>query len=102
MKKFIFKSSSINAYNLDKSQTFIARNRINSLPNYDKFFDLTKCKEFADNESDVTKLMTSVFNTVENMVGKGECAGFQKGSFLKIVKSQDCVVKSYPFPNDQF
>ena len=48
--------------------------------------------------------MISVFDRVENIVGKGENAGyqhfllfpqcFQKASFLGVVKSQDCVVKS--------
>ena len=49
--------------------------------------------------------MISVVNRVENIVGKGENAGyqhfllfpqwFQKASFLGVVKSLDCVVKSY-------
>ena len=49
-------------------------------------------------------MMISVFDRVENIVGKGENAGyqhfllflqcFQKASFLRVVKSHDCEVKS--------
>ena len=48
--------------------------------------------------------MIFVLDRVENIVGKGENAGyqhfllfpqcFQKASFLGVVKSRDCVVKS--------
>ena len=42
--------------------------------------------------------MTFGLARVENIVGKGENAGyqrcFQKASFLGVVKSRDCVVKS--------
>ena len=45
-------------------------------------------------------MMISVFDRVENNVGKGENAGspfpkmFSKGSLPRVVKSWDCVVKS--------
>ena len=51
-----------------------------------------------------TEMMFSVFDRVENIAEKGENAGnqrfllfpqcFQKASFLGVVKSRDCVVKS--------
>ena len=51
--------------------------------------------------------MISVFDRVENIVGKGENAGnqhfllfpqcFQKASFLGVVKSRDCVVKCWDY-----
>ena len=63
---------------------------INPLPNNNSFA-YTKFKAFADDKSNVTKLMISVFHRVENIVGKGENAGnqhfllfpqcFQKASF---------------------
>ena len=37
----------------------------------------TKLKVFADDKSDVTKMMISVYDRVENIVGKGENAGYQ-------------------------
>ena len=49
-------------------------------------------------------MLISVFDKIENIVGKGENAGyqhfllcpqcFQNASFLGVVKSRDCVVKS--------
>ena len=41
--------------------------RVDSLPN-DKILALTKLKAFADDKFNVAKLMTSVFNRVENTV----------------------------------
>ena len=49
---------------------------INSLQN-DKILYGSKLKAFADVKSNVAKLMISVFNRVENTVGKGENAGYQ-------------------------
>ena len=48
----------------------------NSLPN-NKILDWSKLKAFADNKIKVAKMMISVFNRVENIVGKGENAGYQ-------------------------
>ena len=66
--------------------------------------DLSKLKGFADNISKIIKIMISLFDRVENTVGKGENAGYQpfspfptlfsKAFFLRVVKSLDCVVKS--------
>ena len=49
---------------------------INSLPN-NKILDVTKLKAFADNKINVAQVMISVFDRVENIVGKGENAGYQ-------------------------
>ena len=74
-----------------------------SLPS-DKFLDLTKFKAFAVDKSPVAKIMISRLDRIENIVGKGENAGyqhfllfsqcFQKGLFLRVVERWDCVVKS--------
>ena len=48
----------------------------NPLPN-DKFLDMTILKAFADNKIKVLKMMIFVFDRVENIVGKGENAGYQ-------------------------
>ena len=50
--------------------------RINPLPN-DKISEGTKLKAFADNKLNVTKMMISLYDRVENTVGKGENAGYQ-------------------------
>ena len=49
---------------------------IKSLPN-DNSFDWIKFKPFADNKLNVAKSVISVFDRVENIVGKGENAGYQ-------------------------
>ena len=46
------------------------------LPN-NNFLDLAKLKAFADNKLNVAKIMISVFDRVENIVGKGENASYQ-------------------------
>ena len=48
----------------------------NSLPN-DKILDLTKFKALADDKSNVAKIIISLIDRVENIVGKGENAGYQ-------------------------
>ena len=50
--------------------------RVNSLP-HDKILDVTKLKAFADRKTKVAKMMISVIDRVENIVGKGENAGYQ-------------------------
>ena len=67
----------------------------NSLPN-DKILDVTKLKAFADDKINVAQKMISVFDRVENIVEKGENAGyqhfllfpqcFQKASFFRSLK----------------
>ena len=49
---------------------------INSLPN-DKNLDWSKFKAFADDKIDDVKIMISLFDSVENTVGKEENAGYQ-------------------------
>ena len=48
----------------------------NSSPN-DKILDAIKLKAFAENKINVAQMMISVFHRVENIVGKGENAGYQ-------------------------
>ena len=47
---------------------------VKSLPK-DKFLDWSKLKPFADDKSNVAKMMISDFVRKENTVGKGENAG---------------------------
>ena len=49
---------------------------INSLPN-NKILDWSKLKAFADNKINLTKKSKFVLGRVENIVGKGENAGYQ-------------------------
>ena len=49
---------------------------VNSLPN-DKILDQSKFKVFADDKIILTKKLKFVFGRVENIVGKGENAGYQ-------------------------
>ena len=55
---------------------FSSDRRISSLPN-DNFLELTKFKAFADDNSNVAKMVIFVCDRVENIVGKGENAGYQ-------------------------
>ena len=48
----------------------------NTLPN-DKILDWSKFKAFADDNIDVTQKLKFVLEMVENIVGKGENAGYQ-------------------------
>ena len=47
----------------------------------DKILDQPKLKAFADDTLNVTKMVISVFDRVENMVGKGEIACTSNFSF---------------------
>ena len=49
---------------------------LNSLPN-DKNSAWSKLKAFADDKVKVAKMMIFLFDRVENIVGKGENAGYQ-------------------------
>ena len=53
---------------------------INSFP-YGKILDQTKLKAFTDDKLDLTKIIISVFDRVENIVGKGEIACTSNFSF---------------------
>ena len=49
---------------------------VNSLPN-DTILDCSKLKSFADDKLYVAKIMISVQDVVENIVGKGYNVGYQ-------------------------
>ena len=49
---------------------------INSLPN-GNVLDWTKVKVFADDKLNYATIINSVFDRIENIVGKGENAGYQ-------------------------
>ena len=49
---------------------------INSLPN-DKILDWSKLKEFADDKLKLSQNLKFALGRVENIVGKGENAGYQ-------------------------
>ena len=76
--------------------------KIYSLP-HSTSLDLSKLKAFADDNFKVVQMVHFYFDRVENMVGKGENAGyqhfllfplcFQKASFFRVMKSGDCMVK---------
>ena len=79
----------------------IALISLNSLPN-NKILDWSKLEAFADTDLLVAQMMIYVFDRVENIVGKGENAGYQHfllflqcslKLFLRVVKSRDYVVK---------
>ena len=55
-------------------------NYVNPLPD-DKILDQTKLKAFADDKLNATKMIISVFDRVENIVGKGEIACTSNFSF---------------------
>ena len=75
----------------------------NSLPN-DKILVWSKLEASADDKINVTEKLKFVSGRVENIMGKGENAGYQhfllsqqlfaKGILHRIVRSWDCVVKS--------
>ena len=73
----------------------------NALPN-DRILNMTKLKSLADDKLKVSKMRISLFDRVENAVGKGENTGYQhfllfpvfsKAVFFRVVNSRDCVVK---------
>ena len=69
-----------------------------------KFLDMTKLKAFADDKLNIAKMTISLCDRVENNVGKEKkCwspafSSFPtvvyKVFFFRVIKSQDCVVKS--------
>ena len=73
------------------------------LPN-DKVLDVNRLKAFAYDKLIIPKVTTSLFDRVENTLGKGENPGYQhfllfphvcvfQAFFFRVVQSQDCVVK---------
>ena len=49
---------------------------VNSLP-IDKILNWSKLEAFAYEKFNIAKMMISVFDRIENIVGKGENAGYQ-------------------------
>ena len=76
-------------------RVWVYLNATNPLPN-DKILDMTKLNAFADNKLNILKKTITLFDTVENTVGKGENAnnqhfllfpqGFPKPSSLGLLK----------------
>ena len=61
--------------------------KLSSVPN-NKILDVTRLKAFADDKINVAQIMISVFDWVENIVGKEENAGFH--NVFKRPLSWDC------------
>ena len=77
--------------------------RINSLPNA-KFLDWSKLKAFADDKINGTQKFKFVSARVGNIVGKCWLPAFSpyptmfsKAFFVRVVKTRDCVIKSYEY-----
>ena len=56
----------------------------------DNFLDWTKFKAFADDKFNASKIKISVFERVENIVGKGENAGYQ--NFFLFSQCFQCLI----------
>ena len=65
---------------LSKLKAFAYDTSFNPFP-HDKILDQTKLKAFADEKLNVTKMIISVFDRVEKIVGKGEIACTSNFSF---------------------
>ena len=66
---------------------------------HDKILDQTKLRAFADNKLNVTKMIISVFDRVENIVGKGEIActsyfSFSNNVFKRLLSQMHLKVSS--------
>ena len=65
-----------------------------------KILALSKLKTFVDDKFTVAQMVQIYSEMVENIVGKEKMlitTIFSKGSFLRVIKSRDCVVKSQTF-----
>ena len=60
--------------------TNTCKNTFNHFP-HDKILDQTKLKAITDEKLNITKMKVSVFDRVENIVGKGEIACTSNFSF---------------------
>ena len=63
----------------------------NFLP-YEKVLDVIKLKVFADDKQNVAHTMISIFDRVENIVGKGENA-HERVNKQTLIKKQNVFVK---------
>ena len=77
---------------------FIINVSYSALPNC-KILDLPKLKEIADDKINVTGKMTFVLGKVENIVGKGEKAGYQH--FL-LFSQYFCIDQRQLFPFESY
>ena len=73
-------------FQIGLDQIFVFWLKVNSLPK-GKTWDHFNLKAFADNILNVVQMMICITDWVKNIVGKG--------SFPRVVKSQDNMVKSY-------
>ena len=78
----------------------------NSFP-CDKILDQTKLKAFADDKLDVTKMIISVIDRVENIVEKGEIActsnfSFSHKVFKRLVPEASKSVIVWEWVNDRY
>ena len=71
----------------------------NPLPN-GKILNVTKFKPFADHKLTVANMMISLFDRVENTVGKGHFLLFpvsDEAFFFRVIRSGLCGKEFYPF-----
>ena len=84
--------------NLTQLSSYSSQNSLNSLSN-NKIFYWSKLKPFADDNLNVIQKLKFDVGKIENIVEKGENAGYQCpiptifsiGYYIRVVKSQDCV-----------
>ena len=69
-------ASGFKSWLAEKKKYLLTRNIFNSLPNV-KILDRSKLKAFAEDKINVTEILKFVLERVENIVGKGENAGYQ-------------------------
>ena len=76
----------------------------------DKIMDWSKLEAFADDKLNVNEKLKFVLGRVENCQKRRKCwfstfspfqTMFSKGFFFKVVKSWDCMVKSYKFSSSK-
>ena len=91
MPFLLFSLCFLQQYIISASKCSNVWKRVNSLRN-NKISDLSKVKVFAKYTVKVAKMMISLFSRVENLVGKGENAGYQRFLFFP-----QCFQKASPF-----
>ena len=62
-------------------KSIFSSNSVNYLPN-NNVLNWIKCKAFADNRSNIATFIISVFDRVENIVGKEENTGYLPTGYL--------------------
>ena len=71
--KFLSPGNGLKGFFFRVANTWVG---LNPFPN-DKISDVTKLKAFADDKLKIREKVISLFDRVENTVGKGENAGYQ-------------------------